>query len=484
MTTRSWLKNFWIQEGTKMIEKRAVALLLAFSLISSIAFVAAAPSGNIYFPEGGVSSTDNVLTLGGSAEVTVSFKNTASADVSDVASTIQYVTLAAAVVNPTRTQLKLNATWEIYAPSSNVPRASGTVTGSLDTAAIFAPHSNSTPVYIYVWSLGPPNSTLEAYTDSSQFNDGLAILRPSEILNLTVTEECQGIVGDCRIWFFFLATELEPNAPPTELSSIPQAQRTNIYYSKPPGPDQTAYWYPLHNSYDPYDSDIGTGHSFGQLSWNRNPTTNAYAKSNKLVHQKPPEDPIQQNYSFHICGIKFGDLNEDGIYDPDLEGGIDGISVTLLGADAITPAEEYYQGHFSYPVNEANPMQTGENALPGSYCFNLENASSTGGIDNNGTYVFYLRLDEPLQYANTTPKMIGPIILSASIEGPRESLNNHFGNAPIKTGNETHIPVGGFILQVDMPVQYWDEASPSAPIGIAVAACALALALIISKRQG
>ncbi|MEJ5292865.1 MAG: hypothetical protein WHS82_04625 [Candidatus Methanosuratincola sp.] len=468
-----------------MIKKRTVSAFLAFLLLANITSVAAAPSGNIYFPEGGVSSTDNVLTLGGSANVTVSFKNTAGANVSDVASTIQYITLAAAVVNPTRTQLRLNATWEIYAPDSNVPRAYGTINGTLDTAAIFSPHSNISTVYLYTWAFGAPNSTLEAYTDSSQFNDELLVLRPSEVLNLTVTEECQGIVGDCRIWFFFLATEFDPNpsAPPTDLSSIPEGQRMNIYYSKAPGPDQTSYWWPLHNSYDPYDADIGTGHSFGQLSWSRNPTTNAYAKSNKLVHQKPLEDPVEERYSFHICGIKFGDLNRDGIYDPDLEPGIDGINVTLLGADMITPAEDYYSGDFSYPVNEANPMQTGENLLPGSYCFNLENVSSTGGINNSGTYIFYVRIEEPTQYVNTTPTMIGPITLVASIEGPRESRNNHFGNAPIASNNETRVPVGGVILQVDVPLTVGEVAASNALMLIIVAAGAIALTLVINKKQ-
>ncbi|MDI9644578.1 MAG: hypothetical protein QFX35_05105 [Candidatus Verstraetearchaeota archaeon] len=475
---------------------RVTATFLALLFAANIPLIAAAPSGNIYFPEGAVSSADNVLTLGGTANVTVSFKNTAGSDVTDVASTIQYVTLAAAVVNPTRTQLMLNATWEIYAPSSSVPRATGTLIGTLDTSAIFAPYSNTSSIYLYTWSLGPPNSTLTAYTDSSQFNDGLRVLRPSEILNLTVTEVCQNVVGDCRIWFFFLATEFEPATWPTALSQIPEAQRVNLYYSKAPG-STTVYWFPLHNSYDPYDPDIKTGHAFGQHSWSRNPTENAYAKSNKLVHQKPSEDPVQETYSFHICGIKFSDLNLNGIYEPapdeqsDIvpEPGIDGLNVTLLGADGITPAEIYYAGDFEYPSNEANPMATGENLLPGSYCFNLKNVSTTGGDYNNGTYVFYVRLDEPLIYVNTTPTLIGPIVLIASAGGPRESLNNHFGNAPPTEPppepepEEERVPaVGGELLAVDLQSILADALLWNIVFLGAVVAASMTLTAIIRKR--
>jgi hypothetical protein len=95
------------------------------------------------------------------------------------------------------------------------------------------------------------------------------------------------------------------------------------YYSKLPGPSQTQYWLPLHNSYDPYDSDIGTGHCFEQTSWIRKATTTAFAKSNKTVHQQPSS-------SFHICGFKFNDTNNDGVFQPGLEFGMNGVTVTLL----------------------------------------------------------------------------------------------------------------------------------------------------------
>ncbi|MEN3017411.1 MAG: hypothetical protein ABC612_08420, partial [Candidatus Methanosuratincola petrocarbonis] len=89
----------------------------------------------------------------------------------------------------------------------------------------------------------------------------------------------------------------------------------------------------------------------------------------------------------------------------------------------------------------------------------------------------------PTQYVNTTPTMIGPITLVASIEGPRESLNNHFGNAPIASNNETHVPVGGVILQVDMPLTVGEAAASNALMLIIVAAGAIALTLVINKKQ-
>jgi len=71
--------------------------------------VFAAPSGEIYFPETGNDEADNILETGESMTITVSFKNTAGAEISDVASTIQYITIAAANLNPIRTSINLTA---------------------------------------------------------------------------------------------------------------------------------------------------------------------------------------------------------------------------------------------------------------------------------------------------------------------------------------------------------------------------------------
>ncbi|MEM3608653.1 MAG: hypothetical protein QW238_07300 [Candidatus Bathyarchaeia archaeon] len=414
-------------------------LILPILLITLCDASKAAPSGSIGAPTGTVA--DNVLVLYGEEEVTVTFKNTAGADSSDVASTIQYITLAAANLNPTRAQIDpLTATWEIYSPENNL-RTGGTVTGSLDSNAIYSPYSTTQTVHIYTWNIGPPNGTLKAYTDPSQFSNELRVLRPGETIKLTVTMKCQGVVGDSMFWFFFKATEAHYTAGnyPKDITAISLDNRVNLYYSKLPGPDPTSYWLPLHNSYDPYDEDIGTGHNFSQLSWTRGPTTHAFAKGNKMVHQKPLEDPPEK-YSFHICGIKFDDSNRNGIFDAEIEHGIGlisdnvwvepGVKITLLGPDKITKAEDYYSGDFTYPAPEGNPLYSGENGLRGSYCFNLAEVDPEGGIDGSGTYVFYVKIEEPPGRYATTPTLIGPIILQADADGPYESLDNHFGNSP------------------------------------------------------
>ncbi len=742
--------------------------LMAFVIVFVLAFipvilvldthrVSGAPSGAVEV------ETDNVLELGDSEEVVVTFRNTASEDVNDVASTIQFVTLAAANLNPSRALIALDASWEIYTSEAAVtPRVTGTVIGTADTNAIYAPYSTVAPIYLYVWSLGKPDgaTALNAYTDSAQFANDLKVLRPGEVLKLKITVECQNVVGDSRIWFFFRATEFEPTTiPVTDITAIPEAQKINLYYSKSPGPNKTPYWWPLHNSYAPYDSDIATGHVFEQVSWTRVPTEHAFAKSNKLVHQKPQEnpglpciditktgpaealrgenityeftvsncgtvgltnvtvtdtllgsydipdlpvgashtfnttytvpgdasdplvnsatasgwyggqevtdqdshsvdmatvaevepcinitktgpaeaiegenityeftvsncgnvglnnvtvtdtilgnhnipdlavgasytfnviyavpndapDPLVNNatasgwyggeevtdqdshsvdivdednpciditktgpaeakkgetityeftisncgnvglanvtvtdtllgsydigdlavgasqtftdtytipgdapdilvnnatasgwhnitqvtdpdthpvitkpsFSFHICGIKFRDLDRDGRYDVETEPGIDAVTITLLGADNSTPAEEYYP-ELKYPEPEENPLLSGENMLKGSYCFNIYN--ETDGKE----YTFYVREEVPPGMVATTRTWVGPLTLVASTDGPRESINNHFGNARIPP------PVGGEAY----PVSRASVIAPWIVLGVLVA---------------
>ena len=239
--------------------------------------VFAAPSGAVEV------EADNVLELGDSEEVVVTFRNTATTALDDVASTIQYITLAAADLNPSRALIALDASWEIYVSEAAAsPRATGTVTGTVDTTAIYAPYSTTDTVYLYTWALGQPSNSLIEYTDASQFtaDPTLKVLRPGELVKLTVTVECQNVVGDSMLWFFFRATEVAytTGSYPTDISAIGTAYRKNLYYSKLPGPGTTKYWLPLHNSYDPYDSGIATGHVFGQHSWEIEGTIRAFVK--------------------------------------------------------------------------------------------------------------------------------------------------------------------------------------------------------------
>ena len=738
----------------------SIVIVLVLAFIPLILFLDT--SSALGAPSGAVEvEADNVLELGDSEEVVVTFRNTASADVSDVASTIQFVALSAANLNPSRALIALDASWEIYvSEAAATPRLIGSVTGAVDTSAIYAPYSTIDTVYLYTWALGEPDGTsaLSAYTDSSLFANDLRILRPGEVLKLKVTVQCQNVVGDSRLWFFFRATEFEPaSVPVANITAIPEAQRMNIYYSKSPGPDKTPYWWPLHNSYDPYDSDIVTGHVFEQVSWTRSPTTKAFAKSNKLVHQKPQENPglpciditktgpaeavigenityeftvsncgtvgltnvtltdtlsgsynipdlavgasytfnatytvpggapdplvnsatasgwynttevtdpdshsvdivevanpciditktgpveavrgenityeftvsncgnvgltnvtvndtplgsynipdlavgasynfnatytvpggapdtlvnnatasgwhnitqvtdpdnhsvdivdddnpciditktgpaeakkgeniayeftvsncgnvgltnvtvndtllgsysigdlavgasqtftdtytvpndapdtlvnnatalgwhnitqvtdpdnhpvtTKRSFSFHICGVKFRDLDVDGKYDVETEPGIDRVTITVLGADNATRAEEYYPD-LRYPEPEVNPLLSGENQLKGSYCFNIYNL--TAGKE----YTFYIREEVPPGMVATTPTWVGPVTLVANATGPRESINNHFGNT------RTPPPVGGEAYPIN-------EASLLAPwiaVGVVVA---------------
>ena len=72
---------------------------------------------------------------------------------------------------------------------------------------------------------------------------------------------CQYVVGDSMFWFFLRTTEAHYTTGdyPTDINAIPSNDRINLYYSSLPGAGSTRYRLPLHNSYDPYDEDIGTG---------------------------------------------------------------------------------------------------------------------------------------------------------------------------------------------------------------------------------
>ena len=148
----------------------------------------------------------------------------------------------------------------------------------------------------------------------------------------------------------------------------------------------------------------------------------------------PDSHPVvlKRSFSFHICGVKFHDLDGNGKYDIEKESGINGVTVTLLGPDKNTPAEEYYP-EIKYPKPEENPLLSGENQLRGSYCFNIYNVAA------GKEYTFYIKEEVPPETGATTSTLAGPITLSASETGPRESLNNHFGNAvPPAVGGEVY----------------------------------------------
>ena len=425
--------------STKRVAGIALISLIIALISSPVNRVSAAPSGQLLF-EDGDSSEDNQIVVGGSASFEVVFNNTAGAPLSDVASTIQYITLAAANLNPTRAVIQMGAKWRIIPPGLSAARTQGTVTG-LETYEVFAPHNLAEPVQMVTWSLGPPSGSLEQYTSPGDFSSDLKILRPGETVVLEVTVQCLGTVGDTRIWLFYRATEHTPTVTPIgELSQIQAESRNNLYYSKRPGPSATPYWWPLHNSYDPYDPDINSGHSYGQHSWERIPTIRAYAKANKDVHQTPAADPSSV---IHICGFKFTDTNMDGEMNAG-EQGINGVGVTLLGPDRETPAEQAYPGSFQYPPPETNPTHSGENDLQGSYCFNLVDVL-------DGDYVFYVKADEAGHPRSTTSLLRGPIALTAEGGQVYIATGNDFGNMPsVVVGGELQVPEASRVTHVSL----------------------------------
>ncbi len=431
------------------IEDKKTFFVIALILLLQLpVMVLAAPSSVIYFPEIGDSSANNILETGKTSTVTISFKNTAGADISDIASTIQYITIAAANLNPDRTSIELEAQWKIYYGATS--RTSGSVTGER-SSEIYSPYSTVMPIELYVWRLGPPNISLANYTYLIQFSDDLRILRPGEILNLTVTINCLNKVGDTVIWFFLKASEDEhqEGSYPALIAGI--NDRCNLYYSKLPG-GTTKYWLPLHNSYDPYDEDLETGHSFRQHSWTREPTLHAFAKANKHVHQKLAVDPPPPEvFTFHICGVKFLDNDRNSIWEMGIDQPVDGIKLWLLAKaqdGRLVPADgadSPYYGIISVIEEHGNPVLSGEEGetVSGHYCFNLN-------VNKGGTYEFYIWLDEstlPPNYWVYPAIEDKDLIINSTLIGP---ITLTTGDSEVSYGNSfaNHLlPVGGKIIK-------------------------------------
>lgn len=446
-----------------LLRKKIFLLSIFVALLLLIQNVNAAPSGSINLDPS--ISADNFLSEGENEVVLIIFNNTAGAPITDVASTIQYLSVSVAVRNPTLISIALSADVTIHNPDGTVRVPSFPVTtGTLESTLFVPPGPPSTPaetVDLYTWSLGPPSGSVSAYTDSSQFTSDLKILRPAEYLTLSITVTCEG-VGDSVSWFFFRATEdaFSSGSYPTDITTI--SDKKNLYYSKLPGSVSTKYWLPLHNSYDPYDGDLSKGHRFDQTSWTRDPTNTAYAKTNKIHHQSPKANggngggqPLTS--VIHICGVKFLDFNRDGIYDINTEGGINGFEITLLGPDLVTKAEEFYSGSLEISEAHGNPVMSGEEgkALNGVYCFNLINVKT-------GTYTFYVKIKEFGGYEATTPTLIGPLTFQIDNDPGEEFFNvgNNFGNTIFQ-------PVGGIIAPSNKIIVLMPYIAFMALVGIA-----------------
>ncbi|MCP8310090.1 MAG: hypothetical protein L6N94_01130 [Candidatus Methylarchaceae archaeon HK01M] len=450
------------------MKRRIKFFILLISILSIslfLPFIAnAAPSSKIDELD------PNFITINTSQTEEINFTNSAgTTNLDDVASTIQYITLAATVENPSSASIELSANWAIYEPGTLPPdsnaRTKGTVVGYKSENVIYAPYSLTTNVDIYTWNLGKPSGTLEGYTASSQFAADLKILRPHEYLILTITINCIGN-EDSAIDFFFRGSEFAPTSvpitsigtlsyddnPEEDISDPEKTQRMNLFYQdtvvgNPSNPTRQIGWWPLHNSLDPYDAGINDGHAFKQSapndplkSWTIDPlggTQGGFSKTRKMVHQIPP---VNGYGSIHLCGFKFRDLNTNGIFDVDAiipEPKIDGVTITLLGADGETLAQDYYSGDFT--LLGSNPVETGEGGLIGHYCFNLENVEL-------GSYTFFIRETLPEGTIPTTPIIIGPIEINIDTSEQVTISGNIFGNIPL----DPRDPVGGTLLPADL----------------------------------
>ncbi len=176
-------------------KKLTLIILTTILLIGLVPLVNAAPTSEIYQPVGTV--VDNILELGESENVTITFKNSATADLSDIGSTIQNITISAANLNPTRTKIKTSASWAIYSPSDPLnPRASDTSTAK-ETDEIYSPESTSSTVKMYTWII--PQAHPYTGKSGEGFVNDLAVLRPQENITLKVNMTCQNTVGDARV---------------------------------------------------------------------------------------------------------------------------------------------------------------------------------------------------------------------------------------------------------------------------------------------
>ena len=179
---------------------------------------------------------------------------------------LQYITLTAVASN------NLVKVWGIANVTVQRSDATlkwvGAVSGTTETI-MYAPWSLTESFSAVTWTL-PETVTLEG----------------GEILKIGVGLRCLG-EGTTRIHIFPRATE---EHHPVTVPPGSVLDRRNLYQYNGP-------WYPLHNSYDPYDANINNGHSWDQHSWNPRETTSAYAMGEKTVEQTDGPPPVG---GFHI----------------------------------------------------------------------------------------------------------------------------------------------------------------------------------------
>ncbi len=85
--------------------------------------------------------------------------------------------------------------------------------------------------------------------------------------------------GSSKVQFFPRSTE-DHHSSGVPLSQI--IDKKNIWED-----ESTGLWYPAHNSYDPWDDDINSGHVWRQWSWDKRITNKSYSKAKAEIIVKP-----------------------------------------------------------------------------------------------------------------------------------------------------------------------------------------------------
>jgi hypothetical protein len=188
-------------------------ILVALLALVSIASAAnAAPTGKISL--GPNISADNYVVEGQTEQdVKIDFKNDATiqtaGSAAEIASTVQYLRICAAIINPGRITILSPADWQIIGTDGSTVRTSGTITTGLLHSQDFVPPGPVVPplsVDIYTWDIGGSQSHPYTGASGEGFENSLPVLLPQETLRLIIDVQCTG-VGDSIDWFFFRATE-------------------------------------------------------------------------------------------------------------------------------------------------------------------------------------------------------------------------------------------------------------------------------------
>jgi hypothetical protein len=128
--------------------------------------------------------------------------------------------------------------------------------------------SSNNPTYTKFEFLG--DEEYQMITWSIPSLDALEYLEGNENAKIEVSFYVHGIKsGNTRLVFFMPSTE-DHHTNGVNLNDI--NDKTNLFFNK-------GFWYPIHNSFDPWDDDINSGHRWEQGSWDIFETESAFAKT-------------------------------------------------------------------------------------------------------------------------------------------------------------------------------------------------------------